>query len=271
MEPTQSARVQSASAAVDSAMKSLRIQAGLNLHREDGNLVFWVGNDLVAKASTGNARTELAHEALVLNALRPYGLPVAEMPEGHTQPVAAGDWTVLFTRRLQAKREQIDLPDLLVSLRELHAGLQSALSNVDLPDWSAILEGAESCRQANAFTGAEAALMQRAYEAVVRPAIEMPHAGHVIHGDVDFNQAIATDEGLVWIDFETACRGPLEWDLAAFDDVSAYGDCDRDLWLKLRLVHSWCVASWCNRSDVENPSRRAARQLHLEILATAFA
>jgi hypothetical protein len=37
-----------------------------------------------------------------------------------------------------------------------------------------------------------------------------------LHGAPHFGNLLKTPAGLLWTDFETACRGPLEWDLAGF-------------------------------------------------------
>jgi thiamine kinase-like enzyme len=36
----------------------------------------------------------------------------------------------------------------------------------------------------------------------------------VLHGDAHPGNLLPTAQGLLWIDFEDACRGPLEWDYA---------------------------------------------------------
>jgi thiamine kinase-like enzyme len=42
-----------------------------------------------------------------------------------------------------------------------------------------------------------------------------------LHGDAHPGNLIATHDGLMWIDFEDVCRGPLEWDLASMMDPAA--------------------------------------------------
>lgn len=42
-----------------------------------------------------------------------------------------------------------------------------------------------------------------------------------MHGDAHAGNLIATRDGLVWIDFEDVCRGPVEWDLATMMDPDA--------------------------------------------------
>src|SRR5215475_4429733 len=45
-----------------------------------------------------------------------------------------------------------------------------------------------------------------------------------LHGECHLNQAISSSSGVRWLDFEAACLGPKEWDLAVLDQtgVTAY-------------------------------------------------
>ena len=58
---------------------------------------------------------------------------------------------------------------------------------------------------------------------------------------------VRTARGLLLLDFETACRGPLEWDFAALDDaaVNLFPDIDWGLIVLLRRMRSACVAAKC--------------------------
>jgi hypothetical protein len=65
-----------------------------------------------------------------------------------------------------------------------------------------------------------------------RPDVE----GQALHGDAHLFNVLGTPGGPLWHDFETACRGPREYDLAAFaenapleDPLDAYGPYDREL------------------------------------------
>jgi Phosphotransferase enzyme family len=61
-----------------------------------------------------------------------------------------------------------------------------------------------------------------------RPDVE----GQALHGDAHLYNVLGTPSGPLWHDFETACRGPREYDLAAFAEnapLDAYGPYDREL------------------------------------------
>jgi hypothetical protein len=56
-----------------------------------------------------------------------------------------------------------------------------------------------------------------------------------------------TEDGLRWFDFESVCRGPLEWDLATLPDgaLGSFSGYDRARLELLRQLRSLCVAVWC--------------------------
>jgi aminoglycoside/choline kinase family phosphotransferase len=70
------------------------------------------------------------------------------------------------------------------------------------------------------------------------------------------------------LDFETACVGPIEWDLAALgDDVLAFfPDADRDLISIMRRMRSVCVAAKCWVAPERAPELREAAHVHLKLL-----
>ena len=83
--------------------------------------------------------------------------------------------------------------------------------------------------------------------------------GQALHGDAHLFNCIPTAAGPVWHDLETACRGPVEYDLAALvlDDrsgepdpeartaLTAYGPYDQDLLERaLPAYAAWVAASF---------------------------
>lgn len=91
-----------------------------------------------------------------------------------------------------------------------------------------------------------------------RPLHGSPHAGNWID----------TAEGSLLLDFETACLGPLEWDLAALDDttLALFDEIDLDLIARLRRMRSVCVAAKCWTDPNRAPEVRAAAHVHLKLL-----
>jgi hypothetical protein len=79
-------------------------------------------------------------------------------------------------------------------------------------------------------------------------------AGQAVHGDAHVHNCLQTAAGPLWHDFETACRGPRELDLAALvlhdpDEgraaIAGYGEHDPALLEELLPIYAaWIYASW---------------------------
>jgi hypothetical protein len=85
-----------------------------------------------------------------------------------------------------------------------------------------------------------------------------------LHGEPHDGNYVVTSSGLRWIDFEDACVGPLEWDLAFLPDdgVAVFDDVDTDLLGLLRTLNSARVATWCF-VQARFPEMRRHAEVHL--------
>jgi hypothetical protein len=86
-----------------------------------------------------------------------------------------------------------------------------------------------------------------------------------LHGECHVGQAISSPSGVRWLDFEAACMGPKEWDLAALDEegVSAYGPADQSLLALSRTARLFCIVTWCWTQPDRAPEVREAAEYHL--------
>ncbi|MGH3608442.1 MAG: phosphotransferase, partial [Pseudonocardiaceae bacterium] len=75
-------------------------------------------------------------------------------------------------------------------------------------------------------------------------------------------------DGPLLLDFETACCGPLEWDLAALPDdaLTRFPAADRELIVTMRRMRSVCVAAKCWVAPERAPELREAGYVHLKLL-----
>jgi hypothetical protein len=89
-----------------------------------------------------------------------------------------------------------------------------------------------------------------------------------LHGECHIGQAISTPSGVRWLDFEAACMGPKEWDLAALDEVgvSAYGTANPSLLALSKTARLFCIVTWCWTQPDRAPEVREAAEYHLEYL-----
>jgi hypothetical protein len=93
-----------------------------------------------------------------------------------------------------------------------------------------------------------------------------------LHGECHLNQAISSSSGVRWLDFEAACLGPKEWDLAALDQtgVTAYGTADPALLVLLRTARLFCIVTWCWTQPDRASEVREAAEYHLEHLTKSI-
>jgi Phosphotransferase enzyme family len=86
----------------------------------------------------------------------------------------------------------------------------------------------------------------------------------LLHGEPHPGNTLSTKTGLLFIDLETCCRGPVEFDLAHVpEDVSErYTDADEELLSECRILVLAMVAAWRwdPRDQLPN-GQRAAREL----------
>lgn len=89
-----------------------------------------------------------------------------------------------------------------------------------------------------------------------------------LHGGPHLSNLLRTRAGPRWIDLDTACRGPLEWDLAHLPDAAAeaFPDARTDALVVARLLVSADVAVWCWRTygrarEVDDAARYHLRRL----------
>ena len=77
-----------------------------------------------------------------------------------------------------------------------------------------------------------------------------------------------TSEGPVLADFETACTGPVEWDLAALDHpaIASFREADIELITLLKRMRSACVAAKCWVHPERAPEVLEAAHVHLRLL-----
>lgn len=89
-----------------------------------------------------------------------------------------------------------------------------------------------------------------------------------LHGDAHLGNVMMTEAGAVWADLESACLGPLEWDLTTLPRaaLAAFPALDRPLFRQLSLLRSVVVSVWCAYHAERSPQLRAAGDFHLRRL-----
>jgi hypothetical protein len=259
-------------AAIDVAGKFGIMSTDPVLLQETNNTVVWLRPEpVVAKVAVrAHSQDEVRLEYAVASELEALGAETARPMPG-TRPIS--HWSTRFTVTLWERLEGSDRvpvpPEVLAqSLRRLHKGLER--TEVDLPSFRSMLVRASGALEDDLFmadvphTDRELlrAWYERGFAALERARFE----DRRLHGEPHDGNRIVTSGGLRWIDFESCCIGPLEWDLAFQPDevVRLFSQADLGLLALLRKLNSARVATWCSGS--RHPEMKEHGELHLALL-----
>jgi aminoglycoside phosphotransferase (APT) family kinase protein len=151
----------------------------------------------------------------------PVVAPTRELPPGPHEH--DGLWTSFWTYVEPDPDRTPTADDCSAMLLDLHAVLRWYPGELPMLGADDIPRGLELLDQVgDALSEADVELLRAAAERL-RPYWEAS-SGEVqpLHGDAHPGNLIATREGgLVWIDFEDVCLGPVEWELATMMDLDA--------------------------------------------------
>jgi hypothetical protein len=141
--------------------------------------------------------------------------PSREVPAGPHQydDLALTFWEfVEHDRSYVAGAEEVGrfLRDLHTELRGYRGELRRLSPFAEIPQW---LDEVESW---DTVDGVDIAMLRRGFAAVAAEIEALGLPEQPLHGDAHKKNVLKTGKGLVWTDFEDACYGPIEWDLACF-------------------------------------------------------
>ena len=156
--------------------------------------------------------------------------------------------------------------DYATTLRRLHAGMRNldiatqhftdrvaeAQQLVENPDLTAALSGADRDLLTSTLRDRRRAIEDRGA------------SEQLLHGEPHPGNVLNTRDGLRFIDLETGCRGPIEFDLAHVPEAVSdlYPKVDRDLLRECRVLVLAMVAAWrWDPSDELPNGERAGRHL----------
>jgi Ser/Thr protein kinase RdoA (MazF antagonist) len=244
--------------------------------QETNNTVVWLAPEpVVAKVATrADARRDLCLEHAVATELLVAGGEIAPPLPGAGPAVHAesGCVVTLWQRVEGGARVQVAASDLAASLRRLHGAL--ARTGVVLPSFRLALERARAALDDDAFMASlgtpDRSFLRRVYDDGLRVLDGYRTEGRRLHGEPhDGNRLVAAGD-IRWIDFESCCVGPLEWDLA-FQPVAVadhFPEADAGLLRLLRRLNSARVATWC-WGQARFPEMRRHGEVHLALLRSS--
>jgi hypothetical protein len=178
------------------------------------------------------------------------GCPVAALEPRVDPRVYERDGFVvtLWTYYEPVTSREISPADYAYALERLHAGMRTL--DVAPPHFTDRVDSAqqlvESRDHTPALADADRELLGDTLRGLRRGIGERGGVEQLLHGEPHPGNVLTTKNGLLFIDLETCCRGPVEFDLAhAPEEVSMrYPRVDRDLLRECRILVLAMITTW---------------------------
>jgi aminoglycoside phosphotransferase (APT) family kinase protein len=266
MQPPESQRALAAAVSTASAL-GLAVDDAIVLHDSNKLTVRLLPCDVVARVAPIThqvARFEIGLAQRLAESESPVAVPDLRA-EQHAYE-RDGFVITLWTYYQPAMSGEVSSVEYAAALERLHAGMRKL--NAWTPHFTDRVAEAQNLVETTHLTPELAdadrkllitTLMSRRQAIVDRGAAEQ-----LLHGEPHPGNILSTNFGLLFIDFETCCSGPVEFDLAHVpEDVSErYADADQDLLSQCRALVLAMVAAWrWDPSDQFPDGQRAAREL----------
>jgi aminoglycoside phosphotransferase (APT) family kinase protein len=186
-------------------------------------------------------------EVDVAQRLAEVGSPVAalEAPEVFVRD----DYVVtLWTYYEPVTTQAILLADYASALERLHAGMRKV--NLPAPHFTDRVSEAQMLvadqDRTPELADADRAFLAGTLERLRRAVSESGRPEQLLHGEPHPGNLLSTQAGLLFIDFETCCRGPIEFDLAHAPDEVAdhYPGVDHHLLRDCRTLMLAMITVW---------------------------
>lgn len=266
MQPAEIQRALAAARSTASAL-GLAVDDAIVLHDSNKLTVRLLPCDAVARVAPS------AHQ------VAQFEIGIAQRLAGSRSPVAvpdprpaarvyerAGFAVTLWTYYEPALPGAVSPAGYANALERLHAGMREL--DVRTPHFTDRVDEAQHLVESTGLTPDLAAADRELLLTTLRSRRQAV-AGHgaaeqLLHGEPHPGNVLSTRHGPLFTDFETCCRGPVEFDLAHVpEDVSErYAGADQDLLSQCRVLVLAMVAAWrWDPGDQFPDKQRAARAL----------
>ncbi len=233
MQASEVPRAMAAAMSIASSL-DLRVDAAIVLHDSNKLTLRLLPCDVLARvAPVAPGALQVAQfEVELAQRLAASGCPVAALERRVDPRVYARDGFVvtLWTYYEPAALREVAPADYASALERLHAGMRTLdISNraIPTPHFTDRVEQAQhlvaSRDHTPALADADRELLGDTLRRLRRVIGDRGAAEQLLHGEPHPGNVLTTKNGLLFIDLETCCRGPVEFDLAhAPEDVSEH-------------------------------------------------
>ena len=242
----------------------------------DDAVVLHDSNKLAVRLLPCEVLARVAHEA---HQVAEFEVELAQRLATTESPVAAleprveprvyerdGFVVTLWTYYEPVPPREVAPADYAQALERLHAGMRTLeVTTPHFTDRVAEAQRLVASRDLTpALADADRELLADTLRSRRRAISDRGAAEQLLHGEPHPGNVLRTRDGLLFIDLETCCRGPVEFDLAHVpEEVSErYRDADQELLGECRNLVLAMVAAWRWDPDDQFPDgQRAARVL----------
>jgi hypothetical protein len=197
--------------------------------------------------------------------------PVASLePRVEPRVYERDGFAVTLWTYYEQTRQEVSRADYAKALERLHAGM--AKVDVTVPHFTdRVAEAQQLVASRDRTPGLEDSdreLLNSTLRSRRRVISERSSAEQLLHGEPHAGNLLNTKSGPLFIDLETCCRGPVEFDLAHVpEEVSeCYSGADQELLRECRLLVLAMVAAWRWDPDDQLPNGNRAGQELLRAL-----
>jgi thiamine kinase-like enzyme len=249
------------------------------LLRSTNNTVVWLQPSPVVAKVAPSSNSQPEWEFVVASALGRIGAPaVPPLELGASAVHYAGRWTVTFWPYHAQTGVAADPIALGAALEHLHRSLDAAARREgwSLPDWEQgprdVMTRLNDETFAPALNSEDRRLLIRVL-ARSHEVAEASAAEHSLHGSPHGFNVLMVDDKPMFIDFETVCHGPVEWDLSHLEPSAASQyprESNVEALALARVVVSAMTAALCWEGIDRGEDMRSHAEHHLAVVRGAL-
>jgi hypothetical protein len=248
MQASEASRAMAAAMSIASSL-DLTVDDAVVLHDSNKLTLRLLPCDVLARVAPV-AQQVAQFEVELAQRLAESGCPAAALERRVNPRVYERDGFVvtLWTYYEPATPGNVSPADYASALKRLHAGMRKL--DIPAPHFTDRVEQAQqlvaSRDHTPALADADRKLLGDTLRSLRRAIGDRGAAEQLLHGEPHPGNVLTTKNGLLFIDLETCCRGPVEFDLAhAPEEISEhYPGVDQDLLRECRILVLAMITTW---------------------------
>ena len=254
----------------------LTVDDAIVLHDSNRIILRLLPCDIVARVASLVHQPGAAFEVELAQRLAKTKSPVATLDPRVEPQISVRDGFVvtLWSYYEHVPPGEVAPAEYAHALERLHAGMrQIDMATPHFTDRVAEAQRLVASRERTpALADADRELLSNTLRTLRRTSADPGAAEQLLHGEPHPGNLLRTKKGLLFVDLETCCRGPVEFDIAhAPEAVSAhYPGADQQLIQQCRVLMLAMIVTWRWDRDDDLPNGRELGQTWLNELRAAL-